>query len=136
MPALEALGVADNNSPLAGANIGVSNQPTNINPANSTRSYSASAYLYPNAARQNLAVLTSALVQQINWSTVKSGGNVTATGVTFISGGAKYTVNATMEVIVSGGTVNTPQILELSGIGSSSVLSNAGITQVINLPSV
>lgn len=136
LAALKSLGVAENDHPLAGNNVGVANHPSNINPYNSTRSYAAPAYLFPNSARKNLAVLTSALVAKINWSTTKSGSNVVASGVTFISGGTTYTVKANKEVIISGGSVNTPQILELSGIGSPLVLSKAGVTQVVNLTNV
>ena len=39
-------------------------------------------------------------------------------------------------MIISGGTVNTPQILELSGIGAKAVLDKAGVRQVVDLPSV
>lgn len=136
MPALESLGIKKNYDTFSGENVGASCEPSGINPVNSTRSYSASAYLIPNAARKNLAVLTSALVEKINWSTKKQEGNVVASGITFSSGGKRYTVNATKEVIVSGGSINTPQILELSGIGSSSILAKAGVKQVIDLPSV
>lgn len=136
LPALESLGIAKNDHPLAGNNIGVSQQPASINPTNTTRSYSATAYLFPNSARTNLAVLTSALVQRINWSSSKSGGKVVASSVTFTSGGNEYTVLAKKEVIISAGVVNTPQILELSGVGSKAVLNKAGVNLVINLPSV
>lgn len=136
MPALESLGIKRNSDTYSGENVGASCQGSGINPVNSTRSYSTSAYLIPNAARKNLAVLTSALVEKINWSSDKEGELVVATGITFNSGGKKYTVNATKEVIISGGAVNTPQILELSGIGSSTVLAKAGVTQVVDLPSV
>ncbi|KZP13739.1 GMC oxidoreductase [Athelia psychrophila] len=136
VPALEALGIKKNNDVFSGSNIGASCGPSDINPVNSSRSYAAPAYLFPNAARKNLAVLTSALVEQINWSADKEDGNVVASGVTFTSGGQSYTVNTTREVIISSGSINTPQLLELSGIGSSEILASAGVKQVINLPSV
>jgi choline dehydrogenase-like flavoprotein len=83
-----------------------------------------------------LIVLTNALVEKINWSPNKSDGEVVATGVTFTSGGKEYTVTSNNEVIISGGTVNTPQLLELSGIGAKDVLHKAGVEQVVDLPSV
>lgn len=83
-----------------------------------------------------MAVLQSALVERINWASSKTGGNVVASGVTFTSGGQEYTVTAKKEVIISGGTVNTPQILELSGIGAQAVLSKAGVKQVVDLANV
>jgi choline dehydrogenase len=78
-------------------------------------------------------VLTCVLVDKINWSSTRSGYLV-ASGVTFTSCGTQYTVAANKEV--AGGSVNTPQILELSGIGADAVLDNAGVQQVIDLPSV
>jgi choline dehydrogenase-like flavoprotein len=134
--AFRTLGVPANRHPLGGFNIGVSQQPASVNPANSTRSYSATAYLFSNYNRSNLRVQTNALVTKINWASESNVSNVRATGVTFISEGKTFSVTAKREVILSGGTVNTPQILELSGIGSKSVLSNAGIKQMVNLESV
>lgn len=136
LSALQSIGVPKNDHPLAGNNIGASQQPSSINPSNTTRSYAAPAYLFPNAARENLAVLTNALVEKINWSSKKSGGKAVASGVTFTSGGKKYTVAAKREVLVSGGAVNTPQLLELSGIGAKDILGKAGVDQVVDLPSV
>ena len=59
-----------------------------------------------------------------------------ASGVTFTSGGQRYTVTAKKEVLISGGTVNSPQLLELSGVGAKDVLDKAGVKQVVDLPSV
>ncbi|CCF48882.1 hypothetical protein NDA11_001036 [Ustilago hordei] len=125
IPALRSLGIPKNDQTLAGENVGVSQQPSDINPTNYTRSYSAPAYLFPNQARHNLYVLTNALVSKVNFDT--SRDHLSATGVTFTSNGQTYTVNAAKEVILSGGTVNTPQLLELSGIGSKHVLAKAGV---------
>ena len=52
----------------------------------------------------------------------------TATGVEFLdSDGKKHTVKASKEIILSGGVINSPQILELSGIGDPEVLKAAGV---------
>ena len=136
LPALRSLGIPQNDHPLAGNNIGVSQQPSDINPSNTTRSYSAPAYLFPNAARKNLIVLTGALVEKINWASNTGGGKAVASGVTFNSGGKKYTAVAKKEVLISAGTVNSPQVLELSGVGAKDILAKAGIQQVVDLPSV
>ncbi|PWN52124.1 alcohol oxidase [Violaceomyces palustris] len=134
IPALVSLGIPKNEQPLAGSNVGASVQPSDINPYNSTRSYSAPAYLFPNAPRRNLKVLINALTTKVNlrWSWA---GQV-ATGVTVLSNGQTYTINANKEVILSGGSVNNPQILELSGIGNKTILSAAGVKTIIDLPSV
>jgi hypothetical protein len=98
-------------------------------------SYAARDYYEPNASRPNLSVLTEALVAKIEFE--KGGsGDVTATGVKILVNGATHTVKANKEVIVAGGVVNSPQILELSGIGSPSVLKKAGVDLVVDNPYV
>lgn len=86
------------------------------------RSYAATGYFRPNANRPNLKCLVEALVTKITLD-----GN-TATGVEFEdSDGKKHTVKASTEVILSGGVINSPQVLELSGIGDPEVLKAAGV---------
>ena len=85
------------------------------------RSYAATGYLRPNLTRSNLKVLCEALASRI----VLDGK--TATGVEFIHGSQRYTVPASKEVILSGGVMNSPQLLELSGIGDPDVLRTAGV---------
>lgn len=80
-------------------------------------------------------ILTEALVSKIEFE--KSDfGIVTATGVNFLFNGIPYTVKANREVIVSGGVINSPQILELSGIGSPSVFQKADIDALVDNPNV
>ncbi|PWN41677.1 alcohol oxidase [Ceraceosorus guamensis] len=139
IPALEELKIQHNDNPLAGDNKGASVQPSDILPSNSTRSYSATAYFAPASSRPNLSVLPGATVQRIVFSSARStSGNVVATGVDYTHSGQKFTAALVSggEVIVSGGTVNTPQILELSGIGQKKVLQSAGIKQIVDLPGV
>ena len=99
------------------------------------RSYSARAYYEPNKGRSNLTVLTNALVSKIDFEK-SADADAKATGVSFIVDGITHNVNAKREVIVCGGTINSPQILELSGIGSPDVLSQAGVDVVVSLPAV
>lgn len=76
----------------------------------------------------NLNITLQSLVTQVNIV------NRTAVGVTFVKNGQYYTANATKEVILSGGTIGTPQILMLSGIGPQSELEDLGIEVVADLP--
>lgn len=85
------------------------------------RSYAARGYFEQNASRRNLKATTEALVTKITLDGDK------ATGATYKHDGQEYTVKATREVIVCGGTVASPQMLELSGIGNPDILSKAGI---------
>ncbi|CZR51441.1 uncharacterized protein PAC_01317 [Phialocephala subalpina] len=89
------------------------------------RSYAATGYIRPNARRPNLKVLTEAHAIKILLE------NKTAKGVEFIHGGQKYQVPASREIVLSAGVIQTPQILELSGIGDPEVLQKAGIPCII-----
>lgn len=107
---------------------------TTVDPKTVRRSYSAREYYEPNAGRSNLSLLTEALVAKIELD--DASPEPTATGVQFIHNGATYSVKANKEVIVCGGVINSPQILELSGIGSPEVLQKAGVEIKVDLPSV
>lgn len=105
-----------------------------VDPKTNRRSYAARDYYEPIATRSNLSLLTHALVSKIDLE--KSGVKAKATGVQFIVGGETYTVKVNKEVIVCGGSCNSPQILELSGIGARNVLSKAGVDVIVENPYV
>ncbi len=90
----------------------------------------ATAYLRPARNRNNLAVRPNAHAARI---LVEDGH---ATGVTYISNGAEHTARARGEVIVCGGTFNSPQLLQLSGIGPGALLQDMGIPVIRDLPAV
>lgn len=89
----------------------------------------ARAYISPVAQRPNLTVLTRAFVQGV---TITNGR---ATGVSYRHRGQLHHVNAA-EVILCGGAFNTPQLLQLAGIGDAEHLKSVGITPKVNLPGV
>jgi choline dehydrogenase len=91
---------------------------------------SADAYLHPAERRPNLTVRTGALTTRV---LIENGR---ATGVEYRSGGRVHTVRATREVVLSGGAVNSPQLLMLSGIGPAAHLRDVGIDVVHDLPGV
>lgn len=94
-------------------------------PNKGKRSYAARGYFEPNKDRPNLKVLCEALVNKINLNGDKAvGANITV-------GGRTYDVPVNREVIVCGGAIKSPQILELSGIGDPEVLSAAGVKCLI-----
>ncbi|KAK4107425.1 GMC oxidoreductase [Canariomyces notabilis] len=132
-PTVSKLGinVNDGNS-MGGKPIGVMFQPTNIDETRHTRSYSASSYL-PLAGR-NLVVKTNTQVAKVNLVKRRGPGSVyQATGVTLSSG---EIIAANKEVILSAGSVQSPGLLELSGVGQAAVLKAAGVNQLIDLPGV
>ncbi|KAJ3005324.1 hypothetical protein NUW54_g4388 [Trametes sanguinea] len=121
---LEKLGVPRNADPDSGINMGGVTSFMTVD-SNAVRTYSASSYYQPNAGRQNLVLLTNSKVAKIN---LREGTSpLRATGVDFISGEKRYTVSARKEVILAAGAFQTPQILELSGIGNKEILSKHGI---------
>ncbi|WP_426998395.1 choline dehydrogenase [Pseudarthrobacter sp. N5] len=87
------------------------------------------AYLRPHRDRSNLTVRTRAHVTRINFH-----GTV-ATGVSYRRNGRLRTVDA-KEVVLCGGAINTPQLLQLSGVGNPSHLKSLGIQPVVDLPGV
>ena len=95
------------------------------------RRYSAAvAYLRPAKSRPNLKIETNALTTHI---AIESGR---ATTVHYEQGGTPRRATATREIILSAGTINSPQILQISGIGSPSHLKPMGITPIVDLPGV
>lgn len=94
----------------------------------------AMAYLKPAQKRSNLHIITQALVCQLEFD--HSDDPQQVTGVCYLRKGHRYHIRAKCEVIVSGGTLNSPQILMLSGIGDKHVLKKHGIAVKCDLPGV
>jgi choline dehydrogenase len=94
------------------------------------RRWSASnAYLRPAMRRSNLDVVTRALATKVRFDGDR------ATGVEFVHRGRRRTVEAG-EVILCGGAINSPQLLQLSGVGNAADLRALGIDVVADLPGV
>ena len=94
-----------------------------------TRSYAVTGYLTPNSTRDNLSVLTEATVTKLLLD--RNAGIPTSTGAIFLSNGKEFTVSVRREVILAAGVVQTPQILELSGIGRHDVLQSVGLECIV-----
>ena len=104
--------------------------PMDMTVANGRRCSAARAYLRPAMRRNNLDVRTHCFVTRILFEGRR------AVGVSYRRGGTDHTIRARREVIVSGGPINTPQLLKLSGIGPRAELSQLGIPVVHELPGV
>jgi len=94
------------------------------------RRSAAVTYLHPAMRRSNLTVLTQVMVKRIRCE------NGNAVAVECIRGGAPFEVSATREIVLSAGALNSPKILELSGIGQAERLKSAGISVVADSPKV
>lgn len=100
---------------------------------NRTRASGATAFLEPNILRPNLHVLVNTLGSRILFD-AGSDGTPTANGIEFIRNNQTYTVRVTREVILSGGTYQSPQLLMVSGIGPRWHLNQLGIPVIRDLP--
>ncbi|WP_085297745.1 GMC family oxidoreductase [Cognaticolwellia mytili] len=94
------------------------------------RHSAAKAFLTPNLHRKNLTVITQTQVEKI---IIESG---VATGVSFKHKGELQSINASKEVILSAGAINSPQILMLSGVGPKSELERNDIKVIHALEGV
>ena len=94
------------------------------------RASTAVAYLRPAKARKNLHVETSALAQRV----VFDGRRAVA--VVYRQAGVLRGARARKEIIVSGGAYNSPQLLQLSGVGPADLLRRHGIGVVLDAPGV
>ncbi|MFT5510375.1 MAG: choline dehydrogenase [Hyphomicrobiaceae bacterium] len=94
------------------------------------RSSSARAFLHPVLKRKNLTVITEARVQKL----IIENGRVT--GVAYARGTTEARVDATSDVILSAGAIQSPQLLQLSGIGPGELLAEHGIPVIVDRPDV
>ncbi|WP_114226814.1 MULTISPECIES: GMC family oxidoreductase [Sphingomonas] len=101
-----------------------------LNIKDGKRCSAAVAYLHPAMGRANLTVETRALASLVRFEGKR------ATGVEFTQRGVRRVVHARREVILAGGAINSPQLLELSGVGQAERLRGLGIEVVHELAGV
>ena len=104
--------------------------PMHMTVKNGVRWSTANAYLKPALKRPNLKVISGAMTQRI----LLDGKRATA--VEFIKDGEVMTASANRDLILSAGSIASPQLLQLSGIGPGKVLQKAGIEVKHDLPGV
>jgi choline dehydrogenase len=97
---------------------------------NGRRCSAARAYLAPALGRDNLQTVTGALVRRV----LLRGDR--AIGIEYARGNQAVTAYAERDVILAAGAINSPQLLQLSGIGAAAQLSAAGVETRIDLPAV
>ncbi|GAC1501933.1 MAG: choline dehydrogenase [Bradyrhizobium sp.] len=94
------------------------------------RASTAVAYLRPAKGRGNLQVETAALAQRILFEGRR------AVAVEYSTAGARRTVRARKEILIASGAYNSPQLLQLSGVGPAELLRKHGIDVVLNAAGV
>jgi choline dehydrogenase len=97
---------------------------------NGRRHSAAKAFLRPAMGRKNLTVITGALTTRIDFEGTR------AVGVTYRKNGTDCTLRARRSVILSAGAINSPQLLQLSGVGPAALLRKHGIIPVLDQPHV
>jgi choline dehydrogenase len=98
--------------------------------ADGIRVSAASAFLRPALSRPNLTLLLNTKVVKLNFKGTR------CVGVKLMTGGTLTDIVADKEVILAAGTINSPKLLMLSGVGEAKALRSFGIDVLVNLPSV
>ena len=105
-----------------------------VNQKSGWRWNTSKAFLRPVRSRKNLVIWTEAHVEKLLFTT--QDGQPRCTGAQVMRGGQSLSVQAHNEVILSAGAIGSPQLLQLSGIGDATHLTNLGIAVVKDLPGV
>jgi choline dehydrogenase len=104
--------------------------PADLTIRNGRRASTSQVFLKPAMQRKNLTLLTGAMVKRVVFE------NGCAVGIEYTHKNAPQTARASREVILSGGTYNSPQLLMLSGIGPADELAKNGIKVQHDSPNV
>ncbi|KAI0016138.1 putative GMC oxidoreductase [Xylariomycetidae sp. FL0641] len=112
--------------------VGAFSNLASIDPEERNRCHAANAYYEPHKDRQNLQILTNAQVEKV----IFEPGSTRAIGVQYRLGTETKTVFAKKEVILAAGALQTPKLLELSGIGDEPTLGSLGIRTIKHLAGV
>jgi choline dehydrogenase-like flavoprotein len=128
------LGWQTDTDPIEGRKVGAFTCPLSVDAKTGKRGYAAAYYSPEVAARPNLRLLAETMVQRI--ILVKEDGEVRATGVQIKTQDKAYQITAKKEVILCAGSLNSPQLLELSGIGAANLLQSHDIPVIVDNPAV
>jgi choline dehydrogenase len=101
-----------------------------INTRGGWRASTANAYYWPVRHRKNLTLIRKARVMRVVFEGQR------AVGVAFRQGGRERVIRARREVVLCAGAIGSPQLLQLSGVGDSALLTSHGIAVVADRPAV
>jgi choline dehydrogenase-like flavoprotein len=128
------LGWETDADPIEGQKLGAFTSPLTVDANTGKRGYAAAYYTPEVAARPNLRLLTETMVEKIDLT--QEEGELVAKGVQVKTQDSSYQIIAKKEVILCAGSLNSPQLLELSGIGGADLLHSHGIPVLIDNPAV
>ncbi|KAI0973514.1 oxidoreductase [Xylaria arbuscula] len=120
--------------PWVEASVGAFSNLTSIDPVTRERCHAAKAYYRPIQDRQNLHVILGAHVDKIIFDDKQSQPK--AVGLQYRHEGETRVVRARKEIVISAGALQSPKLLELSGIGNADILKKNKIGVVKDLPGV
>ncbi|KAL1866892.1 hypothetical protein Daus18300_006595 [Diaporthe australafricana] len=129
--AMQAVGIPGTDAFISGHLNGSSWLTSTVNARNGHRESAETAYLTPFLDRPNLSVFDLTLGERIIFDDAKA-----ARGVEVTTQNRTYTLTARREVIVSGGAFQSPQLLQVSGVGPADLLQQHDIPVVADLPGV
>lgn len=130
----KALGHVAETGPFLGISTGAFTCLSSIDPATRARSFAAFTYYQAVQDRGNLKLLTGAVVEKILFDEARPFPR--AKGVRYSHENVTHEILAKKEVILAAGALQSPKILELSGIGDKTLLENHAINPVKDLPAV
>ncbi|KAM0191080.1 hypothetical protein ACHAPC_002350 [Botrytis cinerea] len=131
-PEMDAYEMSDN--AFTGSSIGGFVNNSTVNGVAKERSYAANAYFKPAQNRSDIHLVTNSLVEKIILN--KESGEAVAKGVKVTIKGVEHIFQAGKEVIVAARALNSPKILELSGIGEAELLRSLGVDIYVENSSV
>jgi choline dehydrogenase len=105
-----------------------------VNQRRGIRLNTAKAFLKPAAQRPNLTIMTGCHVERLLID--DTDGEKACRGVQFTGAGRAYTATAHRETLLAAGSIGSPHILQLSGIGPAAHLQRHGITPLVDAPGV
>ncbi|KAI1846137.1 hypothetical protein JX265_010515 [Neoarthrinium moseri] len=127
------------NDTSGGINVGVTLPPASISATNQSRCDARAAYLDSAISRTNLHLAIEQRVTRLIFDQGDGSADPLVEGVQFVNAIDQATTlnaTATREVILAAGAIWSPALLQVSGIGPSSVLQSLGITPIVDLPGV
>jgi choline dehydrogenase-like flavoprotein len=129
------LGVPYNRDVNGGSMVGLTSHPNTVNTADNVREDAARAYYWPYQNRSNLKIITNSFANRIIWAN-ETRSEATAVGVEVKTAHGVETIYAAKEVILSAGSLRSPVLLELSGIGNPDILGKYNIPVKVNISTV
>ncbi|CAG8191009.1 unnamed protein product [Penicillium olsonii] len=129
------LGVSYNRDVNGGSMVGLTVHPDTLDRESNVRHDAARAYFWPYENRSNLKIISNTYANRIVWGD-DSDGDAVAIGVEVAGVNGIEIIYATKEVILSAGSLKSPVLLQLSGIGNSDRLNQHDISLKVNISSV